>query len=277
MANHIVNPDTGKSARLWHIQEDKTKTIGGVRADDIYNTDSEETILTGLERQETVVHDGIATGNRISGQPEFSDDPLLALAQWVVLMQSFVNGQQGEGYDLVDRERDNTYRGLVTDFSWQRNQGEKYEVKWYLTLKRGEGIDFAADTAPPSVNPQSTATLNGQDLGALQSWREEKKQKAKVYPIALVEPGNNQAMAEGGAKRKIQIRGKVTGTSERNQFDDNINGMIGQDQVVTYRSAFPGEEVNVMVDQFESTREAGLTRLGEYALTLIEGRDLSGQ
>lgn len=277
MAVTLKNSDTGKSGRLWHTQQDERKTQGGVRADSIYTFDSDDTILTGLERQETLQLNGIATGNRLSAQSDWPNDPLQALAEWVVHMQSFVNGKQGTGYDLVDDEREERYRGLVTEFAWQKNKGEKYEAKWYLTLKRGEGISVAEDTTPPSVSPQPTATLDGYDLHSLTSWREEKTQRARVYPIALADSGENQAMSKTGAKRRIQINGTVTGESERNTFDTNINSLIGGDETVTYRSAFPGEEVTVMVDQFESTREAGLTRLGEYALELVEGKDLSGQ
>jgi hypothetical protein len=85
-------------------------------------------------------------------------------------------------------------------------------------------------------------------------------------------PSENLIKDTAGATRRITIVGRATGTkTERNSFDQAIRDHIGQDTTVSYQTAFPGHSLDVMVANYESSRQAGRTRLGEYSLDLIEG------
>lgn len=256
--------------RLWNVQEDISESKGEVRTDSIYGEDSDLTILTGLERVESLTMTGIATGIRLSNQAGYSDDPNTALAEWVVEMETFINANQGSGYTLTNNERGDSKNVVIESFGWQRKPTEKYQVSWDMSVQWAQGMMSDVSSSPPSVSPSQTWTLDGIDLGNQVILRHDKQQEIKPYPIAYADAGENETLAQSGAVRQITIRGSKD--ENRNSFDDSMQALIGQDTIVTYSSAFPGRDLDVMVKEYESTREAGWTRLGEYSLTLIEGQ-----
>jgi hypothetical protein len=255
--------------RLWQTQEDKNKTDGNVRVDSIYSEDSDKTLLTGLESIEELTYTGRATGIRLSQQSAYSSDPLTALAEWVVEMEEFVNANQGTGWTIDDGERGEQYNTVVQMFGWQRNKGAKFEVSWDLSGMWARGAMASKSRSPPSVSPSSSWTLDGTDLGSIDAYRQQKRQKLKPYPIAFADAGENEVLSQSGAFRRIMVRGEKVGGL--NTFDNTIRSLVGQDQIVTFSEAFPGRDLDVMVKSFESTRESGLTRFGTYILEMIEG------
>lgn len=259
--------------RLWNIQDDRADIKGNVRVDSIVGDRSKDTLLTGLESQESFNFIGRATGNRISLQSGYSDDPNVALAQWVSEMEAKVNGQQGRGYDLVHLDRDEEYNVVIENFSWSRTGGSKYEVQYDIVLKWGIGIMSLRDPAPLSVNPTTTTKIGGFEIDGIESIQTTLSQKYQVYELAFAPPGGNEYASDTGAKRQVIITGQVTGdTEERNQFDREMRSLVGIDETVTYKEAFPGREFKVMVDSYNSARKAGLTRMGDFSIELIEGR-----
>lgn len=266
-----------KSTRLWNGQESQRQIQGNVRVDSVFNTGAGDTLLTGLEAQERATYTGKATGNRLSRQAGYSSDPVEALAEWVVEMETYVNGRQGGGYTLEDTERDRTINGVLGQFGWQRSRAELYAVEWDIDFIRGEGIMGMSNSMPGSVSPQRKAYIDGWDLGSLTQWRCDKQQPFQVYPEAFAEPGENPIKSDGGAVRQFTLVGRLDGEDYRNQFDDHIRTLVGSDSIVEYESAFPGRSIPVMIRNYESTREAGVTRLGEYSVEMVQGRaDYSG-
>lgn len=272
-----IQADSGKSLRLLQPQEDRNVSDGGPNVFDIYGFDADEAILAALEHQEKLEMVGVATANRLSSFPSYSNDPQTALAEWAVKFQSFVNGKQGGGITLHNGDRGRTYLGVITRAGWQRNQGEAYQIMWDLTMLIGGGTMQSEDTTPPSVNPHGSPTFDGTDLHAIQSIREDKKQNAGIYSIALADPGGNQVLSKGGATRKIIVRGKVIGDrTTRNNFDRVMRAKVGKDHIGALDTGFPGRSIDCMLANFEGTREAGVTRTGEYSMEFIEGRAQGG-
>lgn len=259
--------------RLWNVQEDRADTAGNIRVDSIVGDRSEDALLTGLESQESFEFIGRATGNRISLQSGYSDDPNVALAQWVSEMEAKVNGQQGRGYDLVHLDRDEEYNVVVENFSWSRTGGGRYEVQWNMVVNWGIGIMSLRQPAPISVNPTQTTKIGGYEIDGIESIQTTLSQEYQVYEIAFAEAGQNELASNTGATRQIIITGQITGgRARRNQFDRNIRSLIGDDRTVTYEEAFPGRKFEVMVDSYNSAREAGVTRMGDFSIEMIEGR-----
>ncbi|UBF23112.1 hypothetical protein HCTV-16_gp129 [Haloarcula virus HCTV-16] len=257
------------STRLWHKQEDIVEAKGKVRTDAIYGEDSDQTLLTGLQQQQKFTTTGVATGLRLSRQPGYSNDPNTAVAQWVVEMETYINAQQGSGFTLQSDERNDSKNVVLESFGWQREPTEKYQVSWDLTAHWGQSMMSSSSRNPPSVSPSQSWSLDGYDLGNQVMTRQEKMQQVEAYPIAYAKAGENEVLAQSGAIRQITLRGSKN--SNRNSFDDAMQALLGQDTTVTFSEGFPGRDLEVMVKEYESTREAGYTRIGEYSMTLIEG------
>lgn len=267
---------TLSDTRLWNVQEDRSQTDGNVRVDSVYGTDSDNTILIGFESQEKFTLTGEAVGTQLASQSEYSDNPLTALAQWVVEFETYVNGRQGSGWDLTDDERQHTINVVNESLGWERREGEKYSVSFDVTCHWARGMMSSASETPPSVSPSGPATIDGIELPSLLSWRHDIRQPIEVYPIAFADTGGNEVKAGGGAEREITLTGKYTDdpgsvTDEMNEFDDQMQSLVGQDKIVEFEEAFPGRTLSVMVRSYESTREAGKTRIGEYNMQLVEG------
>ena len=268
-----------EDTRLWQANEYRLESTGNVRVDSIYGEDEEEVILTGLEREEVVKLTGHAAGTRLMQEPGYSDDPLVALAEWVAEAASYVNGQQGSGWDFYDGLRDREINVVLESFGWQRQAGDKYQVQWDLQGIWGRGMMPSEQSPVPDVDPgtaddpKTTATLDGIDLGSVQSWRQQKSQEIGSYRLALADAGDSEVLAETGAFREITLVGEYSDTTgmTMNDFDSAMMDLIGQDIVVEYESAFPGRTLDVMVREYDSLREAGLTRRGDYVLSLVVG------
>lgn len=269
----ITNRETGKSLDLVHVQDDKVTTQGQVEGMSVYYDDSDENYLYSLAMDEEISMTGIASGMYLSNQSGYSSDPSTALFEWFQKLLSLVNGNQGIGWDLDSTERDRTNIGVIESAGWQVNEAEPYLGQWDITFKRGEGVEGAEDTSPGSVSVSEDWTLDGNDLGHLVSLREEKLQKWNQYEMALSESASeNIQTTKTGAKRRITISGRIVGETQKNQFDNAMRDLISKDQVFTYDSGVPGHTLTVMPREFDSTRQAGWTRLGEYGLVLEEGQ-----
>jgi len=54
-------------------------------------------------------------------------------------------------------------------------------------------------------------------------------------------------------------------------MDQELTDRAGDGNTYTYTSAFPGRDIEAAITNYESTREAGITRRGEYAIELLVG------
>jgi hypothetical protein len=270
---HLTGPEGNRTVDLWQAQEDRDERDANLDISAFAGSNSDETFLAGLTQQHEAQVTGTATGFRLARQPDYSDDPVLALAEWVQEMMAFVNGKQGTGLTLEHDERGLTRSIIAKSFGWTRESGAKYEVSWDFAFRIGEGVMVSEEPTPREAYKQSTWALDGIDLQHPIDYREEKREQLTTAPMVFADtPEENVVKEDSAPVRTIRINGRHTGTrSERNQFDDQIRSLIGQDTIVTYESAFPGHDLDVMVNSYESTREAGLTRLGEYSLELIQG------
>lgn len=257
---------------LYQAQETNRSIQGNVTVKSPFNTSAENTLLTGLEAQERVDYDGLVTGNRLSSLPEWPDDRVQAIAEWTANFEAFVNGKQGTGWSFEDTDRDRDINIVIETAGWQRSRAAKYEVEWNLSAIRGNGQMEQETPAPGPVNPTQGATLDGYDLDDVQQTQLRKEQPFSIFTKAFADPGSNGVKADGGPVRTFTLTGQIVGETYRNTFDDHIRSLVGSDTIVEYESAFPGRTTEVMVRDYESTRSAGITRLGEYAIEVVQGK-----
>jgi len=263
----------GTTHDFWQVQEDRDSRQGNVDISNIPTFDSDEAYLTGMTEVHNTAISGRATGNRLSNQSGYSNDPVTALAEWVQEMMALLNGKQGTGYSLTHDERDRTANVILEGFGWTRTPGEKFELEWDLDYRIGEGIMVDEESTPGTASPSSSWSLDGRDLQHPVQYREEKRSRLGTDAMLFADTAEENVVTdESSPTRTITISGRQTGTiAERKAFDEHFRGLIGQDQIVTYQSAFPGHSLDVMVNNYESVLEAGATGQGQYNLELIEG------
>lgn len=273
MPNLHLESSSGTTVDLWQVQEDQDSRDGNVDVADIPSFDADESYVSGLTQQHEGTLSGLATGNRLSRQSGYSDDPVTALAEWVQRVMALHNGQQGTGLTLTHDVRNQSVNVVLSTFGWTRTAGDSLELEWNMEFRIGEGVMVDGETAANTAAPSSTWSLDGRDLQHPMQYREEKSQRVEVAEMAYADsPEENLVKDRSGVTRSITITGRHTGSrSERKAFDDHLRSLIGQDQIVTYQSAFPGHALDVMVNRYDSLLEAGITRQGRYQLELIEG------
>jgi len=264
-----THADTGDTVELLHAQESVREIRGDLTKTPVPGDDTGSVLLADLKASEGGTLTGIATANYLSNQSQFSDDRLTALTEYSQRLMLLVPIRPGTGWTLTDEARDEEINVVFKNVRWQRNEADPYSLQWSCEFDRGEGIGAADIPSPGLASPRSSATLDGVDLGALQSYSEKTEQETKVYELTLEDIGSNSITTKSGPVRTATIRGRPTGDA-RDEIDSKIESIKGADQTVTFESP-TGEDYQVVVETYEGTREARSTELGEYRLTLVEG------
>ena len=239
----------------------------------IYNRESEETFIVDLEKEESVKLGGTASAFRIAQNSNYSNDPIIALAEYATRLLAHVNGGQGLGWEIVNNYTGRTLPGCIESIDISRERGAKFEFDYTLSLKVGNGINQYRSLNPETVNPSQTATIAGKDLHEVEQLGISKQTKMRVYTYATPRPVTaNGIESKTGAQRDITIRGNIPGDeSDRQAFDDEIRSKVGVNETVTLQTAFPGTSYDVVITNFEPTREAGTTQIGGYSIRATEG------
>jgi len=213
-------------------------------------------------------------GTYLADDSGWSSDAITALAEWAVKFEAFVNGGQGDGYELALDYSSDTYTGYITTAQWTRRGGDPYTLQYNLDFQRGTGFGVTNSVSFPSVSPTNTWTVDGTTIDTFDEIQVQKSQPAEVSRRSFATtPDDNDITSSGGATRTIRIAGQVGGTqTERNTFESNIRDTIGQDTIITIEDGFTGRSFNGMVESYNRAEQAGRPRLGNFVIELVEGR-----
>lgn len=235
----------------------------------------DEAFLVSLEQEETITLQGAITAPRLTRTAGYSTDPETALAEWLVTFEAFVNGGQGDGYELTRTYRTGeTYNGYITDAEWSIRGGEGYEAGWTLEFIRGQGFGVDNGVSPDSVGSVGgNIGIDGTIAPTFTEFQMSKQQEVSSARRLLADsPDDNDLTSDAGVTRTITITGQIEGTAtERATFESDITDTLGQDTRVGLVEPFTGRTFTGMLQAYEPTDEAGTTRLGEFGLTFIEG------
>ena len=257
---------------LIGTQESQSSTEAQANVTSAPSQQSDESLLVSLESAESTPLSGTATGIRLTKRSDYPSDPAAALSQWVQQFETLANPEQGVGYTLVDDERDREVRVIVKSVTWTLAEGAPYEVRWELEADRGEGVLGSTPRRPTTASPNGSTTLDGTGLGSVQELRMERSLDVSVTPIAYADESESVLTPGSGTVRRATLSGRVGGTpTELRDFEDSIRSLMGSNKQVTYQTGFPGTAHNVVVTQFEPTRQGGQPATMDYALTLLEG------
>lgn len=267
-----TNIDTTDTVELVQGQRSERNIGGQTNVNPLPGDTTDEALLTDFKAEESGTITGIASANALAdGSIVSSSDRRTALAQYAeLLLTKLVPVNPGPGWDLSDSPRNETIGVVFTNVRVQFNERQPFTMQYSCDFDRGDGINSTA-TIPSvaSVSPSSSATLDGVDLGPLESWSETVQQETKVTALTFEDIENNTITTQAGPVRRITISGRPT--TNRDTIDDKAESLKGSDTAVTYSSP-RGVSHQVIIESYTSTRESTTSsELGQYNLELIEG------
>jgi len=269
----IVDRDFDDETLLYNIDQNAATRKSNPEVDAIYSRPSKNAFIVDLEQEGQLQVNGRASAFRISNDPDYSDDPLTALAEYAARLLAHVNANQGVGWRI-----ENDYTGreipcIIENVEIIRRRAAKYEFQYAITVRTGDGMMTPWSLDPELADPSGGARLAGEDLHEIEEMMISKRQRLRTHPYATPRPVEaNEIQALSGAERNITIRGNVPGDeSVRASFDESIRSKIGVNETVDFESPFPGETLEVVVINHDATREAGQTQIGQYNIETVEG------
>ena len=265
---NVSHIDTSDEVTLYNADEAELSIRGDLKVVPTPGSGTADSILSDFKAAESGTITGVAPANRLSNQSEFSDDRLTAMYEYAQKLLTLVAVNQGAGWTISGGPRSKSIDVVFNKARWQKNAGDKYNLIYSVEFDRGEGIGDPNIPSPKSVSPVSSATLDGVDLGPLESWSQSVTQETKVYELTLEDLANNSIVTKSGPVRRVEITGNATDT--RDTVLDKIEGLKGQDVTVPYQSP-TGETFDVAVDEFDDKRDSAREEVSDYNLTLIEG------
>jgi hypothetical protein len=269
----LRDPDFGDTLTLYQTQTAERSTVGAVQASSLSGGDSQATYLSAIEQSGRLRYSGLLTGFRLSNQSGYSSDPRTALVEWTLQAEAFVDGAQGAGYEFTDTETNTTRSGVIESFEWSIRGGAPFEVEFNFSVVRGEGADPVGESVPDSIGSATDLVIDGQTVDTYRELQVEKSEEADEFRRAFADsPDDNDVLTDGGVTREITVVGRVSGDANtRLAFDDAVSASIGDDAFITISEPFTGRTFTGMINDYESSREAGITRLGDFSVTVIEG------
>ena len=269
----IKNRDFNDETFLYNVQQNMATEKSNPEVDAIYSRPSNRAFIVDLESEGRTQINGRASAFRIANDPDYSDDPLTALAEYAARLLAHVNGQQGVGWEVVNNYTGRTIPCVVEQVEVIKRRAEKYEFDYSITVLTGDGMMPPKSLDAELADPSTSARLAGEDLHEIEEMLITKKQRLRVHTYATPRPVEaNEIEALSGAQRSLSIRGNIPGDeSVRKSFDDAIRSKIGVNETSTFESHFPGSNLDVVIVNLDGTREAGQTQIGQYNIEAIEG------
>lgn len=264
---------SGSELPLYNVQSIRNDRQGSVNSTPFIGDDSEETFVTSLENGQSFDIQGVTTAQRLSRLGAWPSDPQQARAEWIAELDSFVNGAPGSGYELRRDYRSDSFVGVPEDVTWTVRGGEAFEVGYTVQFRVGDPVGLSAGTNPTTGTHGGDIKVDGTTVPTFREFQSQKSQNLTVARRAFAsDPSENDITTDSGVTRTVRIVGEIEGTeSERNTFDSNLAGSIGQDTIIDVEDPFTGRTYSGVVRSYESTDEAGVTRLGEFGVEVVEG------
>lgn len=146
------NDVTGDYVALWNVSESRAEVKADMDVSSVPGMESDEAILGGFLGKEEFSFSGEATGNRLSGgtvsggggRNNLLSEPIPALKNYAIRLESLVTDRQGLGYRFEDRQREEDLIPpddgiMVESVSWTREASEPDDLQWSVDATRAKG------------------------------------------------------------------------------------------------------------------------------------------
>jgi len=228
--------------RLWNAQKSTVANKGNISKINAPGTDSDENFLVGLTAQQELRYDGIVSGVRLSSDSSYPDNPLVALSEWILQYETYLNGDVKGNVTLTDTSRDRDFRVTPTSLSWDYEGGAGFRVNYGFEAIWASSFDSIDRNTPPNTSVSDTWSLDGVELGKVLSYRHTKKENIENYAIAYADPGENEAVQTSGTIREIYITGRTAETGKIDQLDSQLFPKSDKTPLLYLMSPSPDED-----------------------------------
>jgi hypothetical protein len=276
MALYLEDATTGRQLRLWNGQE---LASGTTVSEEVYNPatlDASETVLSVLQAAGDITVDGIVLGpQRIREGATSASEPTTAVAEWLARLEAWVNGAPGTAsIQLRNDATGRTTSVAPRAMTWSRSAGNRNAATYGVELAVGGGVDADTGIDPDSVAPGGTDTYDGVELPHVYERSVDKQLELSTFEELFADSAEeNEQIVASAATRSITLLGEFVGDlAAQRAFDDELRSRAGVGETFTFSSAFPGLSTEAAILSYESTREAGVTQRGEYAVELLAGQ-----
>jgi hypothetical protein len=275
MTLYLENDRNNQQLELWNGQEYARETDVGAEIFNPASVDASETVLSVLQQSGSIVINGVTVGGqRIDDGATSKTDPVNAVAEWVGEAEAWVNGTPAvDAYTLRNDYTGETINVAPRSVSWTREAGATQSVSYTVELTLGGGQTGDLGIAPTDPTPNPTDLFDGVELPHIYERQVEKGIELDSFQDLLAEsPEDNDLVLTASPVRRVTLLGELDKTfSEQRTFDQQLTSRAGDGNTYTFTSAFPGRDTEAALVGYESTREAGVTQRGEYALELVGG------
>lgn len=276
MTLYLEDATTGQELRLWNGQEfSRDITV----PETVYNpaaTPAEETVVSVLRQQGSITVDGIVLGpQRIADGATTESDPITATAEWVLDLEAWVNGSPGtEAYQLRNTDTGTVTNCVPNAITWSRGVGETTSATYGIELTFGDGLGTDLGIAPDTPDARDGDAFDGIDLPNVYERSVDKSVELTSFEALLeADAEENDQYIEGSPVKRTTLLGEFVGSfAEQRAFNNRLRERAGGGESYPFEAAFPGETFEAALVGFESTREAGITQRGEYAVELVAGQ-----
>ena len=276
MPLYLEDATTGQQLRLWNGQEfSRDITV----PETVYNpaaTPAEETVVSVLRQQGAITVDGIVLGpQRIADGATTASDPINATAEWVLELEAWVNGSPGtEAYQLRNDDTGTVTNCVPNAITWSRGVGETTSATYGIELTFGDGLGTDLGIDPDTPGARDGDAFDGIDLPNVYERSVDKSLELSSFEALLeADAEENDQYIEGAPVKRTTLLGEFVGSfAEQRAFNNRLRERAGDGESYTFEAAFPGETFEAALVGFESTREAGITQRGEYAVELVAGQ-----
>lgn len=281
---------TGPDLELYLVEEatDNAQTESNRRS--IPGQEDTQSILAALTGKREFSWDGIGNGLRLQ-YAGYGSDPVEALHQWLIELESLVLTNQGQGYSVSDDHRNLTLAptgdtpGILFDsVRWSHQSGEPTFCKWRLTGVLTEGVQPGADRQEyindevsnrnPSLTTDSLQTSDGISfsLGHVKDRSYEREIDLDAMNLIHQYDVPQVGIGKSGVLGTFDVSGQITrndvsdlGTVAR-QLGDDIHGVDA-----TIEDGFSGRTYTGVVTDSNATFKAGIPDILEYRVELEIG------
>lgn len=287
---------TGKTTNLYLVESAKDNTSTNTNKKNIPLEEDDQSILSVLTGKREVRYVGKTNGYRLDVSPVPGSDIREKVVNYLFELESLVQPQMGDGYELVDTVRDKTYDpsdvGVLFSLSqWTVETGSGLVVDYRVNGKQASGMQNREDRTQYISDQQSRRGSVSQteisfdggnaSLGDIGKMSYERSLDLKIQELIQRFDIDNLGVITSGVSGTITLSGTITredvsgidGASDIGEATEVINRGI-HDQQVDLSESITDRTFTGAITSSDTNFESGVPDKFDYNISMDIGVDV---